>query len=58
MTPFLFEVARSGNKDLLFQILENGDDVNPIVRELSLPPAMLRPDPSTEGNVIYSAVGA
>ena len=31
MTPLLFEVAHSGNKDLLFAVLENGDDVNPIV---------------------------
>ena len=34
ITPLLFEVAHSGNKDLLFKILENGDDVNPIVREI------------------------
>ena len=34
ITPLLFEVAHSGNKDLLFKILENGDDVNPTVREI------------------------
>ena len=32
INPLLFEVAHTGNKDLLFKILENGDDVNPIVR--------------------------
>ena len=29
--PVLFEVAHSGNKDYLFQLLQNGDNVNPLV---------------------------
>ena len=45
ITPLLFEVAHSGNKDLLFKILENGDDVNPIVRE----------SPSSNIHAIWSA---
>ena len=32
VAPMLFEVARTGNKDLLFKIWENGDDINPRVR--------------------------
>lgn len=28
--PVLFEVAHSGNKDYLFQLLQNGDNVNPL----------------------------
>ena len=31
VTPVLFDVAVSGNSELLFKILENGDDVNPSV---------------------------
>lgn len=38
INPLLFEVAHSGNKDLLFKILENGDDVNPIVSHISRSP--------------------
>ncbi len=29
--PLLFEVVHSGNKDQLFHMLQNGDDVNPLV---------------------------
>lgn len=29
--PHLFEAAHSGNKDFLFHVLQNGDDVNPLV---------------------------
>ena len=28
----MFEIAVNGDKDLLYQLLENGDDVNPTVR--------------------------
>ena len=38
INPLLFEVAHSGNKDLLFKILENGDDVNPIVSHINRSP--------------------
>ena len=34
VTPMLFDAAVSGNADLLFTILENGDDVNPLVSYL------------------------
>ena len=37
IAPMLFEVARTGNKDLLFKIWENGDDINPTVRARLLP---------------------
>jgi ankyrin repeat protein len=33
VTPMLFDAAVSGNADLLFTILENGDDVNPLKEE-------------------------
>ena len=29
--PLLFEAAHSGDKDLLFHVLQNGDNVNPVV---------------------------
>ena len=32
VNQLLFESAHSGNSDALFSVLENGDDVNPIVR--------------------------
>ena len=39
VTPRLFEVAHSGHKELIFQILENGDDMNPTVSTItSFPP--------------------
>lgn len=31
MTPAVFDAAMSGNTELLFTVLENGDDVNPLV---------------------------
>ena len=31
VTPTLFDIAVNGDKDKLYQLLENGDDVNPIV---------------------------
>ena len=31
VNPKLFEIAASGNSDLLYQLLEDGDDVNPYV---------------------------
>ena len=31
VTPTLFDAAVSGNGELFFKILENGDDVNPMV---------------------------
>ena len=34
VTPMRFDAAVSGNADLLFTILENGDDVNPLVSYL------------------------
>lgn len=30
--PALFDAAVSGTSDLLFRLLDNGDDVNPVVR--------------------------
>ena len=35
LTPTLFEIARNGNKDELFQLLEDGDDVNPSVSDVT-----------------------
>ncbi len=32
MVPRLFDVAHSGNVDQLMSLLQNGDNVNPMVR--------------------------
>lgn len=31
VNPVLFEVAGTGDKNLLYQLVENGDDINPTV---------------------------
>lgn len=31
VTPALFDAALSGNTELLYSVLEDGDDVNPLV---------------------------
>lgn len=34
--PLLFEAAKSGDKDLIFHVLQNGDQVNPLVSTCDL----------------------
>ena len=41
VTPMLFEIAQNGDKDKLFQLLEDDDDVNPSVSSVIIVETLL-----------------